>query len=94
MAKAARIRKINLGPSDPVTKKNSLNGMTVIADYLHPTTGQRTLVLERPDGTLTTDKAPAAAPAKRRKRRTPASTAPVVPASPATSFNPPAEVRS
>jgi hypothetical protein len=47
MSRRASIRKLNLGPSVPITMKNSTAGMVVIADYLDPTNGQRTLVLER-----------------------------------------------
>lgn len=49
MATAARIRKLHLGTNadQPVTSRTSTAGMTVIADYIDPSTNQRTLVLER-----------------------------------------------
>ena len=47
MASRQRIRKLSLGPSEPVTARNSCAGMIVIADYLDPINNHRTLVLER-----------------------------------------------
>jgi len=86
MSAKQRICKITLGPSDPITRKNSCAGLVVIADYLDPITSQRTLVMERPE----TPAPKAAAPAKpkpRAKRAAAAKTnaAPVQPSS-ATAF--------
>jgi hypothetical protein len=48
MSSRQKYRKVNLGPSDKITARNSLAGLVVLADYVDPSSGQRTLVLERP----------------------------------------------
>jgi hypothetical protein len=50
MATKSKFRKLNLGPSDLITRRNSVQGMQVVADYLDPITNQRTLLLERIEG--------------------------------------------
>ena len=45
--RSSRINKLVLGPSEPVTARNSHAGMLIIADYIDPMNNQRTLVLER-----------------------------------------------
>jgi hypothetical protein len=68
MATKSKFRKLNLGPSDPITRRTSVQGMQVVADYLDPITNQRTLLLERIEGSGAS--APAVAkPVVRRKRK-------------------------
>jgi hypothetical protein len=50
MASKQRFRKLVLGPSEPITRKNSVQGMIVEGDYISPIDNQRTLVLEKKIG--------------------------------------------
>jgi hypothetical protein len=82
MATRSKFRKLSLGPSEPITRRNSAQGMLVVGDYIDPLTNQRTLLLERPD---VADPKPAA-PAKKRQRK-PRSNSQLSPgSSPATAF--------
>ena len=68
MATKNKFRKLSLGPSDTITRRTSVQGMQVVADYLDPITNQRTLLLERIEGIGAS--APAIAkPVVRRKRK-------------------------
>jgi len=49
MASRVKFRKLSLGPSGLVSRKSSVAGMLVLADYLDPENNQRTLLLERRD---------------------------------------------
>jgi hypothetical protein len=70
MATKNKFRKLSLGPSDPITRRTSVQGMQVVADYLDPITNQRTLLLERIEGVGHGASAPAIAkPVVRRKRK-------------------------
>lgn len=48
MASRQRYTKLNLGPADKVTARNSVVGCVVIADYLDVLNNQRTILVERP----------------------------------------------
>jgi hypothetical protein len=48
MASRQKYRKLNLGPSERVTAKNSCVGMLCISDYVDTQNSQRILVFERP----------------------------------------------
>ncbi|MGH3427726.1 MAG: hypothetical protein ACRDQZ_09200 [Mycobacteriales bacterium] len=41
------VQKLILGPSKPITSRNSTVGSIIIGDYIDPLNNQRTLVLER-----------------------------------------------
>jgi hypothetical protein len=49
MATKSKFRKLILGPSDPITRRNSVQGMFVVGDYIDPLNRQRVLLLERPE---------------------------------------------
>lgn len=66
-----------------INAKNSLVGLNVVADYIDPQTGQRKLVFERPDATITKRPATQTTPAKAK------TVAPKPKPQPATSFPPP-----
>jgi hypothetical protein len=87
MATKSKFRKLNLGPSDPITRRTSVQGMQVVADYLDPITNQRTLLLERIEGVGHGASAPAIAkPVVRRKRKARAAIASAGYAGPQTAF--------
>jgi hypothetical protein len=69
MATKSKFRKISLGPSDPITRRTSVQGMQVVADYLDPITNQRTLLLERIEGGVGASAPAIAKPVVRRKRK-------------------------
>ena len=49
MASRNKFRKLVIGPSETITRRNSLQGQVVVGDYLDPLTNQRTLLFERPE---------------------------------------------
>ena len=69
MATKNKFRKLSLGPSDPITRRTSVQGMQVVADYLDPITNQRTLLLERIEGGAGASAPAVAKPVVRRKRK-------------------------
>lgn len=52
MATKSKFRELNLGPSEPITRRNSVAGMQVVSDYLDAITNQRTLLLKRIESPL------------------------------------------
>lgn len=64
------IQKLTLGPSKPITARNSLVGCIIVGDYIDPMNAQRTLMLERV-------KAQADSPAPKRASRTAATEEPL-----------------
>ncbi len=67
MASKSKYRELNLGPSEPITRRNSVQGMLVTADYLDPINNQRTLVLKRVG--LADAEAPKPKPRQKRKAK-------------------------
>lgn len=67
MATRNKYRELNLGPSEPITRRNSVQGMLVTADYLDPINNQRTLVLKRVG--LADAEAPKPKPRQKRKAK-------------------------
>lgn len=49
MATRNKYRELSLGPSEPITRRNSVQGMLVVSDQISPITAQRTLLLQRID---------------------------------------------
>lgn len=69
MATRNKYRKLNLGPSEPITRRTSVQGFIVVGDYIDPLSNQRTLLLERPDALFEAQK-PAAPKRKARRAKT------------------------
>ena len=80
MATKNKFRKLSLNTSDPITRRTSVQGMQVVADYLDPITNQRTLLLERIEGVAGASAPAIAKPVVRRKRKARAAVAQPTPA--------------
>ena len=76
MSTRTKFRKLSLGPSEKITRKNSNVGLTVISDYIDPLTNQRTLVLERFESAATAAPVKRAAKSATRKPKGANSTSP------------------
>jgi hypothetical protein len=66
MSSRQKYRKLNLGPSEKITARNSVVGMLCISDYIDTQVNSRVLVFERPSKIVSVD---AKAPTPRKKRQ-------------------------
>jgi len=66
MATNSKYRELSLGPSEPITRRNSVQGMLVTADYIDPLSNRRMLLLKRVEAPT---EEPAPKPKVTRKRK-------------------------
>ena len=68
MATKSKYRELSLGPSEPITRRNSVQGMLVTANYIDPLNNQRMLLLKRVEASAA-EPAPKPKVARKRKAR-------------------------